>query len=189
MRGKLTGIVGPMFSGKSTKLIEIYDNKEDSKVIFKPSIDTRYSVDQVTNHDGVGRDAISVKDSNELNERIEELYDSIFIDEVHFFDSGIIETIETLLDSGMNVYFSGINLDTSGLPMRFKGDNQPDFHMGDLLIRCDQIYLLTSLCELCGKTATRTIRIDWTNPEDFVGGKDKYHPRCREHLENTKSRL
>ena len=184
MRGKLTGIIGPMFSGKSTKLIEIFDNKEESKAIFKPSIDIRYGIGQIKNHDGVVREAIDVVDSEELFEKCSNYTENVFIDEVHFFDSNIITEINALLDCGVNVYFSGINLDVEGNPMVFKGDFQPDFNMGDLLIRCDQIYLLTSLCEVCGKTATRTIRIDWKEPDNFVGGKEKYQPRCREHLWN-----
>jgi len=184
MRGKLTGIIGPMFAGKTTKLIEIYDNKEESKVIIKPSIDIRYSNDSIVNHDGIGRSSLVCLDSYDLWDKLQDdLPQNIFIDEVHFFDSNIIDLIDNILDLGKNIYFSGINLDIKGNPMIFKGDNQPEFNMGDLLIRCDKIYLLTSLCEVCGKTATRTIRIDKGDSNDFVGGKEKYQPRCREHLD------
>jgi len=182
MIGKLTGIVGPMFSGKSTKLIEIYDNKIDKEncLIFKPEIDIRYGIDKICTHDNIHRGALPIESSQSLKLIDYTIIKNVFIDEVHFFDSNIVFVIDDLIQLGINVYFAGINIDVHGHPMGFKGYNSQGFHMGELLIKCDQIYLLTALCESCGKTATRTVRID--NSGSFVGGKEKYQPRCREHL-------
>ena len=41
-KGKLIAVYGPMFSGKTTYLIEQFD-KGRSAVVFKPDLDERYT--------------------------------------------------------------------------------------------------------------------------------------------------
>jgi len=51
--GKLTVITGPMYSGKTTELLnfaEIYELGRKKIKIFKPQIDVRYSADDVVTH-------------------------------------------------------------------------------------------------------------------------------------------
>lgn len=54
MNGLITVITGPMFAGKTKKLIEYYHNlkKTGKKILaFKPVIDKRYSQTEIVSHD------------------------------------------------------------------------------------------------------------------------------------------
>lgn len=71
MSGKLTVVVGPMYSGKTSTLlsmIEIYTLGKKRIKVFKPVIDDRYSSDHVVSHSGQMAEAINVYDSSEIKE-------------------------------------------------------------------------------------------------------------------------
>jgi len=49
-------IIGPMFSGKTSELIrriKRYQLAGKKTIIYKPSIDVRYSIENVNSHDGL----------------------------------------------------------------------------------------------------------------------------------------
>jgi thymidine kinase len=107
---------GPMFSGKTTALIRAY--KHFAKigvpvVCFKPRLDTRYSLKgEVVNHNRSRIPAIFVDEKNpaELLDKLVGIK-VVLIDEVQFFDSSIIQTIDALLAKDMLVIVAGLDLD------------------------------------------------------------------------------
>lgn len=182
MNGLLTTITGPMFSGKTTELLRIMDREEIAKrksILFKPFIDNRYSKDQVINHNGIGKEAIIVKNSEELYEKIQEINNqekiiNVFIDEIQFFDSGILEIINKLKDQEINVYTCGLNQTYNGEPFPFTDNN----HIGHLMSISDYVISVDAVCNVCGKKATKTYRVGEEKETVVVGGTDKYQARC-----------
>ena len=92
--GYLKLIVGPMFSGKSSKLIELirkYKVLNYKMMVIKNSIDKRYSdVDEIVSHNKDREECVCVSHLMEIYD-IAELHDQytaakvIFIEEAQFF--------------------------------------------------------------------------------------------------------
>lgn len=107
---------GPMFSGKTTALIRAYKNFTKLGVLvvcFKPRLDTRYSLKgEVVNHNRSRIPAIFVDEANP-KELLDKLDGErvVLIDEVQFFDTSIIQIIETLLLQNTKVIAAGLDLD------------------------------------------------------------------------------
>jgi thymidine kinase len=93
-------IVGPMFSGKTTELIRrikrsAFKKENDNK----PSIDVRYSIENVNSHDGLKYPArIVPNDEKGISILANEykFYDVIEIDEIQFFPSSIVYLIDQI---------------------------------------------------------------------------------------------
>jgi thymidine kinase len=184
MIGLLTTIVGPMFSGKTTELLRLMDREtiaQRNSVLFKPKIDDRYSEDEVVNHNGLSKKAILISNSNDIlnyiNNNDNELI-NIFIDEIQFLDSNIITVIEEINNKKINVFTCGLNQTFKGDPFPFK-DNLRD--IGYLMAISDKVIYLSSICNVCGKEATKTYRIDDKKEATvIIGGIDKYQARCKD---------
>jgi len=184
--GILEVITGPMFAGKTTELIKRVERQIFAKkkaALFKPSIDNRYSEDEVVAHNGLRYEAFVIPTNVDGVRKIAEItrkegYEVIGVDEVQFFPDEIVGMLEELADSGVYVIASGLNLD-------FKGDPFPVTK--ELLVRADNIIYLTAVCTVCGKPATRTQRLingkpaPRDSPVIMVGGRESYEARCREH--------
>jgi len=184
--GFLEVITGPMFAGKTTELIKRIERQAFARrkvALFKPSIDTRYSTEEVVAHNGLRYEAFVVPTNGDgvasiMETTIREKYEVIGVDEVQFFPMEIVEVLNKLADDGVYVIASGLNLD-------FKGDPFPV--MKELLVRADNIVYLTAVCTVCGRPATRSQRLidgkpaPRNSPVILVGGRESYEARCREH--------
>ncbi|MCD6524581.1 MAG: thymidine kinase [Thermococcus sp.] len=184
--GFLEVITGPMFAGKTTELIKRIERQAFAKrrvALFKPSVDTRYSTEEVVAHNGLRYEAFVVPTNGEGVRQIEEItlregFEVIGVDEVQFFPIEIVDVLNRLADKGVYVIASGLNLD-------FKGDPFPVTK--ELLVRADNIIYLTAVCTVCGKPATRSQRLidgkpaPKNSPVIQVGGRESYEARCREH--------
>jgi len=97
--GKIELILGPMFSGKSTRLIEtirkcVYKNKKT--IMIKFIGDQRYSKkSEVVTHDLIKYDSIDCKNLSDSFDVLKE-YDIIGIDEGQFFPD-LVEISASLL--------------------------------------------------------------------------------------------
>ena len=61
--GYIEMVVGPMYSGKSEELIRRLTRAKIAKqdvIVFKPSIDDRYSAADVVSHSGIALQAVAV---------------------------------------------------------------------------------------------------------------------------------
>ena len=113
MMGKLIVICGPMFAGKSTRLLsegERYGKAGKSILYLKPSVDNRYSEDEIVTHDNIRVPASIMPHS--LKERyIVERAEVILIDEVQFIEPRHIQEIVELVNEGKTVICAGLDLD------------------------------------------------------------------------------
>ena len=188
-------IVGTMFSGKSTELIKRAKRYQISGLnveIFKPSVDDRYSVDKVESHDGLTIKVKNVENSGNIANVMEEGIDVVAIDEVQFFDSGIVDLCDNIAHQEKIAVAAGLLKDFRDKPFAFSDENRD---MMDLVTCADEFTHLKAICthkengNTCGKDATRVQRFvnGEIAPKDAptveVGGTDSYAPRCREHFE------
>src|SRR3954451_24840340 len=102
--GSLTIITGAMFAGKTSLLIEKYNQLKDSRkcLVFKPTIDKRYSSNNIVSHQGEEIKAVSITNIEEI-EQCKEQAESIFIDEIHFFKSNTIPYLEELIKQNKEI--------------------------------------------------------------------------------------
>ncbi len=193
--GSLEVIVGTMYSGKTTLLLEkIKEYESQHRVLaqlFKPLLDDRYAGrDYISTHNGLTRPAIPVADSSELLAKLNPESYLVGIDEIQFFDAGIIEVCNNLAQSGKIVVVTGLPKDFRDEPFRFSNSERTVF---DLLRHADSITYLKAKCMYledgieCGKEATRVNRfIDGKlAPKDapliVIGAADTYKVFCRRH--------
>lgn len=175
----LTVITGPMFAGKSSKIISIRNANYvagNKCALFKPGNDNRYSDYEIATHDGKRVVVSAVLDSKSTKDVIDfvEIGIDVFIfDEAQFFDPQfIIEVVEELLyKHKKDVVIAGLSQDSDGKPFGA---------MPYLLAIADDIVHLKSVCaknKTIG-TATRTYRKDKNNKNQVaVGGAELYEPR------------
>ena len=119
MGGGIEVVCGPMFSGKTEELIRRVRRAQIGRQkvqIFKPSIDDRYHETNVVSHSAQAVVATPVKDSLEILQRVYDSTRIVAIDEVQFFDDGIIKVIEKLARRGVRVICAGLDQDSSGMP-------------------------------------------------------------------------
>src|SRR6478752_6753973 len=176
--GWLEVVCGPMFSGKSEELIRRLRRAEiagQRALIVKPTIDNRYDVGHVVSHAGAKMRAVTASSSHDV-ERLAAGYDAVGIDEVQFFDEGIVEAIDGLVQSGTRVVAAGLAQDFRGLPFGA---------MPTLLCLAEFVDKLEAVCHRCGGPATMTQRLLDGEPAPFsgdtiqVGALDSYEARCR----------
>lgn len=177
--GWIEVISGPMFAGKSEELLRRINRLRYAKknfLVFKPKIDDRYSEDEVVSHEKKSYKAHSISKGIDILKYVTRDLEVVCIDEVQFFDEGIIDVIETLANRGVRVICAGLDTD-------FKADPFPV--MASLLARAEIVTKLTAICAVCGKDATRTQRLVDGKPARadgpivLVGASESYEPRCR----------
>lgn len=181
--GWIEVVCGSMFSGKSEELIRRVKRAQFAKqkiAVFKPEIDYRYSKEEVVSHNGTKVIAIPVASSEHIREFDKTGYDIIAIDEVQFFDEGIIETVMELADAGFRVILAGLD-------QNFRGE--PFGPMPQLLAIAEHITKLQAVCMVCGSPASRTQRLvngqpaGYDDPIVLVAASESYEARCRQHHE------
>ncbi|RKX54096.1 MAG: thymidine kinase [Thermotoga sp.] len=186
-RGRLEMIIGPMYSGKTEEMIRRITRRNIAKqngLILKPSMETRDGK-FLKSRSGMILEAIPVKDSSEVLDLVKKgRYDYVALDEIQFFDDGIVDVIEEIVNMGVSVIGSGLNLD-------FKGE--PFNNVSRLAMKADELTLLKAVCVICGRDATRTQRLVMVNGEWRPASKKdstilvegsmenvRYEPRCRD---------
>jgi thymidine kinase len=176
--GWLEVVCGPMFSGKSEELIRRLRRAEiagQRALVVKPAIDDRYDVGHVSSHAGAKMRAVTAATSRDVL-RLAAGYDAVGIDEVQFFDDGIVDAIDSLVRAGARVV-------TAGLAQDFRG--APFGAMPTLLCLAEFVDKLDAVCHRCGGPATMTQRLVDGRPAPFggdtiqVGALDSYEARCR----------
>src|SRR5258708_5967918 len=103
-----------MFSGKSEELIRRLRRSVIARQrvqVFKPLLDDRFATDEVVSRDDRRLKAISVATSTELLSRVEIGIQVVGIDEVQFFDAGVVEVCMQLADAGIRVIAAGLDQD------------------------------------------------------------------------------
>ena len=183
--GYLKLILGPMFSGKSTKLIELIRKYKVIKykvLTIKNSLDDRYSnISEIISHNKDTEPCISLKYLNEImtNTVFKAKYNEsqvIFIEEAQFF-TDLNEFVTKALKDKKTIFVVGLNGDSNQ-------NNFGDIHK--LLPKCNDIELLKACCKICMNEtpAEFSKRIVKNNDQVHVGSGDEYIPVCRYHFED-----
>ncbi len=179
-RGHIELICGSMFSGKTEELIRRLRRAVIARQkvqVFKPAIDTRYYEERVTSHNGLNFEASAVNMAHEIVGGVEADTTVVAIDEVQFFDDGVIKACEALAEQGKRVICAGLDMDFRGVPFG---------PMPQLLARAEMIDKLHAICVVCGEEASRTQRLINDEPAAFddpvvlVGAAEVYEARCRQ---------
>ncbi|MGE5394859.1 MAG: thymidine kinase [Candidatus Saccharibacteria bacterium] len=175
-RQKRTGLIeviaGSMFSGKTEELIRRLKRAKIAKLkveIFKPAIDTRYSVSEVVSHDENAILSTPVETSGNIILLAGDV-DVIGVDEAQFFDNGLVDVCVTLANQGIRVIVAGLDMD-------FKG--KPFGPIPGLMAVADHITKVHAICMRCGDVAQFSHRISKTEKLVLLGEKDEYEPLCR----------
>jgi thymidine kinase len=181
-------ILGPMFSGKTSKLLQIYEKYKFCNIsveVINHSEDTRYSLTHLSTHDKIMIPCIqtntidAVWNYRDLDSAFGKLaqehlnlrkVEVILINEAQFFDD-LECCVKDMLRQNKKVYIAGLDGDFQ----------QKKFgQMLDLIPLCDKVTKLSSLCAKCknGEIGIFTKRLS-DEKEQTVIGSENYIPVCR----------
>lgn len=182
--GKLEVICGSMFSGKSEELMQRLRRAEYAKknvVTVKHAIDKRKSFSCIVSHNGVQREAFPIDSCEEglqtLEKMIGDSVDVVGIDEIQFFQEGVVPIIQQMVENGKRVIVAGLDLDFRCEPF----GNVPM-----LMAIADELTKLRAICVVCGNDANFSQRLingkpaNYDDPTILVGGEECYEARCRQ---------
>ena len=170
--GWIEVITGGMFSGKSEELIRRIRRAEIARQraqIFKPAIDDRFDRTRIISRDNRGLDAVVVNASSDLRANIMLGVKVVGIDEVQFFDEGIVGVCMELADAGLRVIAAGLDQDYL---------RRPFGPMPALLAVAEDVSKMHAICVRCGGLAHYTQRVAGGNSQIEIGD-GTYEARCR----------
>lgn len=172
----ITLIYGPMFSGKTTKLIELYKEtltKNKNCIAINYELDTRYGKNKIGSHDGLAIDCYSITNLDDFikNSATKEVIanaDYIFINEAQFFET-IFESVLYLNETlKKNVILCGLDLDYK---------LQKFGTMMDLLSKATNVFKMTGKCVKCNGPSCYSHRIVSSYFQILIGTSE-YIPLC-----------
>jgi thymidine kinase len=171
-RGSIEVICGSMFSGKTEELIRRLKRAKFAKQsveIFKPSIDTRFSEEEVVSHD---RNVIrsTPVDSPEAILLLAGDVDVVGIDEAQFFNQNLVEVCTKLANQGIRVIVAGLDMDFKGIPFG---------PMPALCAVAEDVYKVHAICVRCGALAYVSHRLVDNDKQVLLGETAEYEPICR----------
>ncbi len=173
---RLECITGGMYSGKTEELLRRVRLAEIARqlvLLCKPLIDTRYGEEQVVSHNKTRLPAKVFRSSEELlTMAMGNPCPVVAIEELQFFDDGIVDVCETLVSIGKRVIVAGLDQDYKG---------EPFWVMAQLLARAEHVLKLQAICAICGEFASKTQRLLGGTARIEVGGVGQYEARCRKH--------
>lgn len=170
--GWIEVIAGSMFSGKTEELIRRLRRSEFAKQkveIFKPSIDCRYSEEEVVSHNANSIRSTPVSSPSEILLLATDV-DVVGIDEAQFFDDTIIEVAVKLANNGIRVIAAGLDMDFLGRPF---GPMPKFFAVAEFITK------VHAVCVRCGELAQFSYRRSQSEKVVLLGEKDIYEPLCR----------
>jgi thymidine kinase len=179
-KGWIEVIAGSMFSGKTEELIRRLRRAEFAKQkveIFKPTIDVRYSEEEVVSHNATSIRSTPVPSSQNILLLTGDV-DVVGIDEAQFFDAGIVEVCVKLADQGIRVIVAGLDMDFQGRPFG---------PMPELFAVAEYVTKVHAVCMHCGDLAQYSHRKSDSKATVVLGEKDIYEPLCRRCYIDTKS--
>jgi len=110
--GYLKVIVGAMFAGKTTFLINEFNSIKTCRpcLLFKPELDTRYSQKEIVSHNQEKVKAFVIRNISDIESHLlSHNFKDIFIDELHFFSPDSYVYLEELAKRGIKVVASGLD--------------------------------------------------------------------------------
>lgn len=189
--GKISLILGPMFSGKSSmlqKYIHTYQCIDRKVIAFNHSFDLRYGNNTISNHDGIKIDAIMTSDlsnyiprlsgnysenEKEITDIIQQIKNSelIAINEGQFFEGSLTNFCLYWRNEGKDIVISALD-----------GDYKQEMfsEIIKILPKADHFEKLKAKCLDCknGTDAPFTFRKTKDTQQVVVGNQDIYRPLC-----------
>ena len=171
--GRIEVVCGSMFSGKTEELIRRMRRAKFAKQrveIFKPTMDTRYSQEDVVSHDKHVIKSTPVSSSALVLKKAKNI-DVVGIDEAQFFDSGLVDVCNQLAYRGVRVIIAGLDMDFKGVPF------------GPIPALCaiaDEVTKVHAICVKCGNLAYVSHRTVQDKELVLLGETHEYEPLCRE---------
>ena len=170
--GWIEVICGSMFSGKTEELIRRLRRAQIARQrveIFKPTVDARYSDEEVVSHDENALSSIAVDSAEQIILMVGSA-DVIGIDEAQFFGLELLTVAQELARQGKRVIVAGLDQDYLGRPF------EPIPHM---MAIAEHVTKLHAICVVCGAPANHSQRLTSSSERVVVGATDVYEPRCR----------
>ena len=168
--GYLEIIIGPMFSGKTSKLLEIYKQCKFCNIqviVINYAEDIRYNETLLSTHDKIMIPCIQAMNLSDIEYQGS---DVILINEAQFFQD-LKPLVEDMLKNNKKVYLSGLDGD-------FKREKFGS--LIDLIPLCDKVTKLNSLCGICKDGTPGIFSLRLTNEEEQkLIGSNNYIPVCR----------
>jgi thymidine kinase len=169
-------ILGPMFSGKTSRLLEIYKQCifcNISVAVINHSSDVRYDISTTTlsTHDqhkipcfSFTTLSSSLSNPDIFNAQV------ILINEGQFFED-LFPVVSQFLQQGKKIYIAGLDGDF---------ERKKFGTILDLIPLCDKVTKLASLCSKCknGTPGIFSMRLTQEKQQTLVGA-DNYIPVCR----------
>lgn len=191
-KGYIHLIIGPMFSGKSTYLINIirrFKSIDEKILVIKHAYDQRYNSgkNQLSSHDEIKEDCISCNRLDEITTNIDRYkpnYDKasiVVIEEAHFFDDLLDFTKKASDIDNKYVIICGLNGDYL---------RRPFGNILNIMSLANKIEKLHAYCGICRDMtpADYTLRLNNKPELILVGDRESYVPVCRKHyIEKTNS--
>ena len=171
--GRIEVVCGSMFSGKTEELIRRMKRAKFAKQrveIFKPSIDTRYSDNDVVSHDQNVIPSTPVDHSSSILLLSSDI-DVVGIDEAQFLDMGLVDVCNELANRGVRVIIAGLDMDFRGVPFG---------PMPALCAIADDVTKVHAICVKCGNLAYVSHRLVENDKRVLLGETQEYEPLCRE---------
>lgn len=171
--GRIEVVCGSMFSGKTEELIRRLKRAKFAKQrveIFKPSIDVRYSEEEVVSHDQNAILSTPIDSSSAILLLANDV-DVIGIDEAQFLDNGLVDVCNQLANNGIRVIVAGLDMDFKGVPFG---------PMPGLCAIADEVTKVHAICVKCGNLAYISHRLVDNDKRVLLGETQEYEPLCRE---------
>lgn len=173
--GMLSLVMGPMYAGKTTYLIDLYEKniKFGKKVIvLTHSSEIRYSIENLSTHNKKSITCLKHASIKEfLQKNTDEISNAnvIMVDESQFFED-LMEVLYMVNTLCKEVYVFGLDGDFK----RNKFGN-----ILDLIPHCDDVKKLKAKCNRCENDAIFSHRITNNSKQVLVGSSDDYQALCR----------
>ncbi len=175
--------IGPMFGGKTTKLLSAMDRYkyQGRKILaFKPKVDVRYSNDEIVTHWGGRASATLVTSGQGIYRKVIRFTQKnpcvIAVDEA-FMIPGCGNILVDLFKQGNTILVSSLQLSS---------DFEPYEEMQMMMPYATKIEVCPAVCSTCGADAYYTKKIGGrTDHQIEVGGAEMYQPKCLKHFKNS----
>ncbi len=177
MSGWIEVVAGSMYSGKTEELIRRVRRAQYAKLktqVFKPIIDSRYHVTNVTSHNKNQVEAVPLTSIHDIWDHLQDDTKVVAFDEGQFFTMDLVQVCRDLAARGLRVIISGLDMDWKG---------QPFEPIPTLMAIAEDVTKHRAICTKCGELATYTQKIGGSTESQIeVGSQEFYEARCRIHF-------
>ena len=162
--------VGPMYSGKTTAMINMYNKiwNKDNVMCFKPKTDDRdYGLIKSRDFkDGIK--AICIDKLEEIYQYMEDNTKTLFIDEAEFLKGDVRVLVDLSINREIDIYIAGLNM---------TAEQKPFGLMPYIMAVSDNIEIIPGVCYICNKPAYYTY-YEGEKTTDILVGNTNYLPLC-----------